>query len=66
LVVPDLEAGHMLAKQLQLLGDARCAGTVRGTRVPIILTDRADDALARLASCALAVVQVQQRRAGAL
>jgi phosphate acetyltransferase len=66
LVVPDLEAGHMLAKQLELLGDARCAGTVLGTRVPIILTDRADDALTRLASCALAVVQVQQRRAGAL
>lgn len=61
LVVPDLEAGTMLVKQLELLGDARCAGIVVGARVPIILTGRADDALMRLASCALAVVQRQQR-----
>jgi phosphotransacetylase len=51
----------MLVKQLELLGDARCAGIVVGARVPIILTGRADDALMRLASCALAVVQRQQR-----
>lgn len=61
LVVPDLEAGNMLTKQLELLGDARCAGIVVGARVPVILTHRADDALTRLASCALAVVQRQQR-----
>ena len=65
LVVPDLEAGNMLAKQLELLGDAHCAGIVVGARVPIILTGRADDALTRLASCALAVVQRQQRLARA-
>jgi phosphotransacetylase len=61
LVAPDLEAGNMLAKQLELLGDARCAGIVVGARVPVILTHRADDALTRLASCALAVVYRQQR-----
>jgi phosphotransacetylase/acyl dehydratase len=65
LVVPDLEAGNMLAKQLEYLGGAEGAGIVLGARVPIILTSRADDTITRLASCALAVMLAQQRR-GAL
>jgi len=56
LVVPDLEAGNMLAKQLEYLAEAQVAGIVLGARVPIILTSRADGPLARLASCALAVL----------
>jgi len=55
LLVPDLEAGNMLAKQLAYLGRADSAGIVLGVRVPIILTSRADSAEARLASCAVAV-----------
>ena len=55
LLVPDLEAGNMLAKQLTYLGRADSAGIVLGARVPIILTSRADSAEARLASCAVAV-----------
>ena len=55
LLVPDLEAGNMLAKQLTYLGHADSAGIVLGARVPIILTSRADSAEARLASCAVAV-----------
>jgi len=55
LLVPDLEAGNMLAKQLAYLGQADSAGIVLGARVPIILTSRADSAEARLASCAVAV-----------
>ena len=54
LIVPDLEAGNMLAKQLEYLGDAEAAGIVLGARVPIILTSRADSTLTRLASCAMA------------
>jgi len=54
LLVPDLEAGNMLAKQLSYLGKADSAGIVLGARVPIILTSRADSAEARLASCAVA------------
>ena len=54
LLVPDLEAGNMLAKQLAYLGRADSAGIVLGARVPIILTSRADSAEARLASCAVA------------
>jgi phosphate acetyltransferase len=54
LVVPDLESGNMLAKQLEYLGGAELAGVVIGARVPIILTSRADLARARLASCAVA------------
>jgi phosphate acetyltransferase len=53
-VVPDLEAGNMLAKSLSILAGADGAGIVLGARVPIILTSRADAVLARLASCALA------------
>jgi phosphate acetyltransferase len=55
LLVPDLEAGNMLAKQLAYLSSAESAGIVLGARVPIILTSRADSAEARLASCAVAV-----------
>jgi phosphotransacetylase/acyl dehydratase len=55
-VVPDLEAGNMLAKQLEYLADAQVAGIVLGARVPIILTSRADGTPARTASCALAVL----------
>jgi phosphate acetyltransferase len=54
LVVPDLEAGNMLAKQLIYLAGAEAAGLVLGARVPIMLTSRADGVLARSASCALA------------
>jgi phosphate acetyltransferase len=54
LVVPDLESGNMLAKQLEYLGGARLAGIVLGARVPIILTSRADSAWSRVASCAIA------------
>ncbi|NML10279.1 bifunctional enoyl-CoA hydratase/phosphate acetyltransferase [Sphingobium sp. AR-3-1] len=56
LVVPNLEAGNMLAKQLTFLGGADAAGVVLGARVPIVLTSRADSARTRLASCALAVL----------
>jgi phosphate acetyltransferase len=56
LVVPDLESGNMLAKQLEYLGGAQLAGIVLGARVPIILTSRADSAETRLTSCAVAVL----------
>ncbi|MEG8220659.1 hypothetical protein sphantq_00577 [Sphingobium sp. AntQ-1] len=56
LVVPNLEAGNMLAKQLTFLGGADAAGVVLGARVPIVLTSRADSARTRLASCAVAVL----------
>ncbi|PTR05822.1 MULTISPECIES: bifunctional enoyl-CoA hydratase/phosphate acetyltransferase [unclassified Novosphingobium] len=56
LVVPDLEAGNMLAKQLTFLGQADAAGIVLGAQVPIILTSRADSLRTRLASCAVAVL----------
>ena len=54
LVVPNIEAGNILAKQLTFLANADAAGIVLGAAVPIILTSRADDARTRLASCALA------------
>ncbi len=63
LLVPDLEAGNMLAKQLSYLADAEAAGIVLGARVPIVLTSRADSAKARLASCAVAVLFAHARRA---
>ncbi|MEW6560363.1 MAG: bifunctional enoyl-CoA hydratase/phosphate acetyltransferase [Pseudomonadota bacterium] len=68
LLTPDLESGNMLAKQLEYLGGATIAGLVIGTRVPIILTSRADGVPARLASSALAVLlrQAQMRAAGLL
>lgn len=59
LIAPDLEAGNMIAKQLQYLADAQAAGLVLGARVPIILTSRADGTQARIASCALAVLMVK-------
>jgi phosphate acetyltransferase len=62
LVVPDLEAGNMLAKSLTFLAGADAAGIVLGARVPIILTSRADTLIARQASCAVAVLLAQSRR----
>jgi len=62
LVVPDLEAGNMLAKSLSFLAGADAAGIVLGARVPIILTSRADSVLTRLASCAVAVLLAKARR----
>ena len=61
-LVPDLEAGNMLAKQLAYLAKADSAGLVVGARVPIILTSRADSAEARLASCAVAVAYAYWQR----
>jgi phosphate acetyltransferase len=65
LVVPDLEAGNMLAKSLSFLAGADAAGIVLGARVPIILTSRADSLLTRLASCAVASLVAAARRANA-
>jgi len=65
LLVPDLEAGNILAKQLTFLLGADAAGIVLGARVPIILTSRADTVRARLASCAVAMLLAHARRAGA-
>jgi phosphate acetyltransferase len=62
LVVPDLEAGNMLAKNLIFLAKADAAGIVLGARVPIILTSRADSVRARMASCAVAVLYAHARR----
>jgi len=62
LVVPDLEAGNMLAKSLSFLAGADAAGIVLGARVPIILTSRADSVLTRLASCAVASLVAEARR----
>jgi phosphate acetyltransferase/phosphate butyryltransferase len=61
LVVPDLESGNMLAKQLMYLGGAVSAGIVVGARVPIVLTSRADPRESRIASCAVALVCARQR-----
>ncbi len=63
LLVPDLEAGNMLAKELTFLAGAEAAGIVLGARVPIILTSRADSVRARLASAAVAAIYAQARRA---
>jgi phosphate acetyltransferase len=63
LVVPDLEAGNMLAKSLSFLAGADAAGIVLGARVPIILTSRADSVMARLASCGVAALVANARRA---
>jgi phosphate acetyltransferase/phosphate butyryltransferase len=60
-VVPDLEAGNMLAKQLEYLAEAQVAGIVLGARVPIILTSRADKTLARLGSCAIALLLARHK-----
>ena len=62
LVVPDLESGNMLAKQLEYLGGADSAGIVMGARVPVVLTSRADSRQTRLASCAIALMLAQRYR----
>src|SRR4030095_7812645 len=64
LVVPDLESGNMLAKQLMYLGGAVNAGIVVGARVPIVLTSRADPRESRIASCAVALVSARARSPG--
>ena len=56
LLVPSLEAGNMIYKQLVYLAGAECAGVVLGTKVPIVLTSRSDSVASRIASCALAVL----------
>ena len=65
LVVPDLEAGNMLAKNLVFLSKADSAGIVLGARVPIVLTSRADTVRSRMASCAVAVLYADARRRAA-
>ena len=65
LLVPDLEAGNMLAKQLEYLAGADGAGIVLGARVPIVLTSRADKALSRMTSCAVALMLSHHRRRSA-
>ena len=62
LVVPDLEAGNMLAKNLSFLAQADAAGIVLGARVPVILTSRADSVRTRMASCAVAVLYAHALR----
>jgi phosphate acetyltransferase len=61
LLVPDLEAGNMLAKELTFLAGAEAAGLVLGARVPIILTSRADSERTRLASAAVAAIYAHAR-----
>jgi len=65
LVVPDLEAGNMLAKNLSFIARADAAGIVLGARVPIVLTSRADSVRTRMASCAVAVLYANARRSKA-
>jgi phosphate acetyltransferase len=65
LVVPDLEAGNMLAKNLIFLSKADSAGLVLGARVPVVLTSRADSVRSRMASCAAAVLYAAARRKSA-
>ena len=62
LVVPDLESGNMLAKQLEYLAEALMTGVVVGARVPIVLTSRADTAETRAASCAIALLMAHAKR----
>jgi phosphate acetyltransferase len=64
LLVPDLEAGNMLAKNLTFLANADAAGIVLGARVPIVLTSRADSVRARMASCAVAAIYAHRMRGG--
>lgn len=66
LLMPDLESGNMLAKQLIFFGQATAAGVVLGARVPIILTSRADSIESRIGSCALAVLMSDAWRTGCL
>ena len=62
LVVPDLESGNMLAKQLEYMGDASTAGIVMGAKVPVVLTSRADSRESRMASCAIALMLAHRYR----
>ena len=62
LLVPDLEAGNILAKQLTFLANADSAGLVLGARVPVILTSRADSVRSRIASCGVAMRIAHERR----
>jgi phosphate butyryltransferase len=64
LVVPNLESGNMLAKELTFIAHAEAAGIVMGARVPLILNSRSDDAKSRLASCALALFVDHWQRTG--
>ena len=64
LIVPDLESGNMLAKQLEYLGGASAAGIGLGARVPLVLTSRADSPETRLASAALAVLMAKKLQRG--
>jgi phosphotransacetylase len=66
LLLPDLEAGNMMAKQLSYLSGAEGAGVVLGARVPIALTSRADSVRTRLASTAVMALVAYARRAGTL
>ncbi|MDP2169133.1 MAG: bifunctional enoyl-CoA hydratase/phosphate acetyltransferase [Rhodocyclaceae bacterium] len=66
LLVPDIESGNMLAKQLEYLADALSAGIVLGAQVPIVLTSRADSARTRMTSTAIAVVMAHARRNNAV
>lgn len=66
LLVPDIEAGNMVAKQLEYLAGAAVAGIVLGARVPVVLTSRADGPASRLASCALALLLAKARAEGLL
>ena len=62
LVVPDLESGNMLAKQVMYMGDAASAGIVLGAKVPVVLTSRADSRESRMASCAIALMLAHRYR----
>ena len=62
LVVPDLESGNMLAKQLEYLANALTAGIMLGARVPIVLSSRADTAETRIASCVIATLIAHSNR----
>jgi len=62
LVVPDLESGNMLAKQIMYMGDAASAGIVLGAKVPVVLTSRADSRESRIASCAIALMLAHRYR----
>ena len=64
LLVPDLEAGNILAKQLTFLANADSAGLVLGAKVPVVLTSRADSVRSRIASCAVAMLVAHARRSG--
>ncbi|MGB8856930.1 MAG: bifunctional enoyl-CoA hydratase/phosphate acetyltransferase [Burkholderiales bacterium] len=61
LVVPNMESGNMIAKQLEYLADAQAAGIVLGARVPIVLTSRSDSAHSRVASCAVALLVARSK-----